>query len=182
MPSKQNIWKVSYNRSNTNWDKLSCLSSYIFLSFWGNERRQKPNIPHLRAWIVFAENKISFWEQRICQGCYLYLAFCGILFSISFAVQPLDHESMVMHTLPFTWFCSSLLMNQVSKKSKDLSTLESGIDIGQGITVGSGKLVKKNKRRAWNKRRVWTKCTKLCYKKASNLKKSVSHGKNSKIW
>ena len=30
----------------TNWDKLSCLSLYIFLSFWGNERRQKSNIPH----------------------------------------------------------------------------------------------------------------------------------------
>ena len=30
----------------TNWDKLSCLSLYIFLSFWGNERRQKTNIPH----------------------------------------------------------------------------------------------------------------------------------------
>ena len=29
-----------------NWDKLSCLSLYIFLLFWGNERRQKPNIPH----------------------------------------------------------------------------------------------------------------------------------------
>ena len=28
-------------------DKLSCLSLYIFLSFWGNERRQKPNIPYL---------------------------------------------------------------------------------------------------------------------------------------
>ena len=24
----------------TNWDKQSCLSLYIFLSFWGNERRQ----------------------------------------------------------------------------------------------------------------------------------------------
>ena len=24
----------------TNWDKLSCLSLYIFLSFWGNERRE----------------------------------------------------------------------------------------------------------------------------------------------
>ena len=31
----------------TNWDKLSCLSLYIFLSFWGNERRQKPDILHL---------------------------------------------------------------------------------------------------------------------------------------
>ena len=32
----------------TNRDKLSYLSLYIFLLFWGNERRQKPNIPHLR--------------------------------------------------------------------------------------------------------------------------------------
>ena len=30
----------------TNWDKLTCLSLYIFLLFWGNERRQKPSIPH----------------------------------------------------------------------------------------------------------------------------------------
>ena len=29
------------------WDKLNCLSLYIFLSLWGNERKQKPNIPHL---------------------------------------------------------------------------------------------------------------------------------------
>ena len=35
----------------TNWDKLSCLSLYIFLSFWGNERRQKPNIPHLKLYV-----------------------------------------------------------------------------------------------------------------------------------
>ena len=31
-----------------NWDKPSCLILYIFLLFWGIERRQKPNIPHLR--------------------------------------------------------------------------------------------------------------------------------------
>ena len=31
----------------TNWDKLSCLSLYIFLLFRGNQRRQKPNIPYL---------------------------------------------------------------------------------------------------------------------------------------
>ena len=36
-----------------------------------------------------------------------------------------------------------------------ISTLESGIDIGQGINVGPGKLAKKNKRRALNKRRAW---------------------------
>ena len=30
-----------------NWDKLSCHSLYIFLSFWENERRQKPNTPQL---------------------------------------------------------------------------------------------------------------------------------------
>ena len=72
-------------------------------------------------------------------------------------------------------------MNQVSKKSKDLSTLESGIDVGQGITVGPGKLVKKNKRRAWNKRRTRTKFANFCYKNLSNLKISVDPVKNSKI-
>ena len=32
-----------------NWDKLSCFSLNIFLSFWGNERRQKTNILHPRS-------------------------------------------------------------------------------------------------------------------------------------
>ena len=35
------------HKKYTNWDELSCLSLYIFLSLWGNERKQKPNIPHL---------------------------------------------------------------------------------------------------------------------------------------
>ena len=35
-----------------------------------------------------------------------------------------------------------------------ISTLESGIDVGQGINVGPGKFVKKNKRRAVNKHRA----------------------------
>ena len=46
-----------------------------------------------------------------------------------------------------------------------MSTLESGIDVGQGITVGPGKFVKKNKHRALNKRRARTKCANLCNKK-----------------
>ena len=35
-----------------------------------------------------------------------------------------------------------------------VTTLESGIDVGQGINVGPGKFAKKNKRRALNKRRA----------------------------
>ena len=66
-----------------------------------------------RAWIVYEEKKISNLERRFCQCCYAYLAWAGILFSISFAVQPLDHESTIMHTAPFTIFCGALLMNQV---------------------------------------------------------------------
>ena len=46
----------------TNWDKLICLSLYIFLSFWGNERRQKPNIPHLR--VSSAE---EFWYKDVLE-------------------------------------------------------------------------------------------------------------------
>ena len=50
-------WKVNTfpSKKYTNWDKLSCLSLYIFLSFWGNEKRQKPNIPHLRDVWIFAQ-------------------------------------------------------------------------------------------------------------------------------
>ena len=40
--------KHTYLKRNANWTKLSDQNSYIFLSFWGNERRQKPNILHLR--------------------------------------------------------------------------------------------------------------------------------------
>ena len=36
-----------------------------------------------------------------------------------------------------------------------LSTLDSGIDVGQGINVGHGKFDKMNKHRALNKRRAW---------------------------
>ena len=35
------------SKKYTNWDNLSWLSLYIFLSFWGNKKRQKTNIPHL---------------------------------------------------------------------------------------------------------------------------------------
>ena len=35
-----------------------------------------------------------------------------------------------------------------------LSTLESGIDVGQGINLGPGKIARKNKRRALNKCRA----------------------------
>ena len=35
-----------------------------------------------------------------------------------------------------------------------VTTLESGIDVGQGINVGPGKFAKKNKQRALNKRRA----------------------------
>ena len=62
-----------------------------------------------------------------------------------------------------------------------MTTLESGIDVGQGINIGPGKFVKKNKRRASNKRRACTKGADFFQKTQSNLKISVGHGKNSKI-
>ena len=39
--------KVNIDGSVLKKDKLSFLSMYIFFSFWGSERRQKPTIPHL---------------------------------------------------------------------------------------------------------------------------------------
>ena len=48
----------------TNWDKLICLSLYIFLSFWGNERRQQPNIPHLRLFIRCLFFGCTYWTYH----------------------------------------------------------------------------------------------------------------------
>ena len=45
-----------------NWEKLSCLNLYIFLSFWGNERRQKPNILHHRHCKKNNESR----QKRLC--------------------------------------------------------------------------------------------------------------------
>ena len=66
----------------TNWNKLSCLSLYIFLSFWGNERRQKTNIPHLwgLAWIWLAQSFIVYWPwscKELKENCIWDKKICG---------------------------------------------------------------------------------------------------------
>ena len=62
-----------------------------------------------------------------------------------------------------------------------LSTLESGIDVGQGINEGPGKFVKNNKHRALNKCRAWTKCAKLCCKKPIKLENICRPSKKFQI-
>ena len=48
-----------------------------------------------------------------------------------------------------------ILISQENPEWKhQITTLESGIDVGQRISVGPGKFDKKNKRRALNKRRA----------------------------
>ena len=51
-------------------------------------------------------------------------------------------------------FIREMRVVQLFNFFKNLTTLESGIDVRQGINVGHGKFVKKNKRRALNKRRA----------------------------
>ena len=53
-----------------------------------------------------------------------------------------------LHIEPFNYAIKSVCFYE------QLSTLESGIDVGQGINVGHGKFDKKNKHRALNKRRA----------------------------
>ena len=74
-------WKVISKHTSfkkyTNWDKLSCLSLYIFLSFWGSERRQKPNIPHLcyfnadSALLLLSVTLIFQYFRRHCSVPYI---------------------------------------------------------------------------------------------------------------
>ena len=68
-----------------------------------------------RAWIAYEEKKISKPFRLFCQFCYVNLAIAGLLFSLCFAVQPHDHESLIVHTGPFAYFTIALVMNQVSK-------------------------------------------------------------------
>ena len=67
-----------------------------------------------RAWIAYEEKKISKPFRLFCQICYVNLAVAGLLFSLCFAVQPTDHESLIVHTGPFAYFTIALVMNQVS--------------------------------------------------------------------
>ena len=67
-----------------------------------------------RAWIAYEEKKISKPFRLFCQICYVNLAIAGLLFSLCFAVQPHDHESLIVHTGPFAYFTIALVMNQVS--------------------------------------------------------------------
>ena len=66
-----------------------------------------------RAWIAYEEKKISKPFRLFCQICYVNLAIAGLLFSLCFAVQPHDHESLIVHTGPFAYFTIALVMNQV---------------------------------------------------------------------
>ena len=52
----------------TNCDKLICLSLYIFLLFWGNERRQKTNIPPPRD---ISTKNYDIWSRNSSKrGCF----------------------------------------------------------------------------------------------------------------
>ena len=52
--------------------------------------------------IAWAEKKISHWQRKVLCGISVgfFIATCG--FSLCFAIQPTDHKTMLIHTLPFT--------------------------------------------------------------------------------
>jgi len=67
----------------------------------------------IRAWIAYEENKISNKLRLFLQICYLSLTSGGIIFTLCIAVQPEDHETLIVHTLPFSYFCITLVLNQI---------------------------------------------------------------------
>ena len=79
-----------------------------------------------RAWIAYEEKKISKPFRLFCQICYVNLAIAGLLFSLCFAVQPHDHESLIVHTGPFAYFTIALVMNQVSSFNSRDAGVEGG--------------------------------------------------------
>ena len=90
-----------------------------------------------RAWIAYEEKKISKPFRLFCQICYVNLAIAGLLFSLCFAVQPHDHESLIVHTGPFAYFTIALVMNQVSSFNRDAGVEGGGgADYAHHITTG----------------------------------------------
>ena len=90
----------------TNWDKLSCLSFYFFLTFWGNERRQKPNIPHLGQLKQKLCNHSLFQSKILNALCPIHISRDSSLYiSCTYNAYPLSSK-VLLHlyhavTLPF---------------------------------------------------------------------------------
>ena len=56
----------------------------------------------LRSFIAWKENKISLALRVFMNVCTIWRGVTEILFIICFAVQPVDHYTLVLHTGPFS--------------------------------------------------------------------------------
>ena len=76
----------------------------------------------IRVWIAYVEKKISFWERKFYNFCFLCLVLSAMLFSLCFAIQPDgksdeagNKEKMLVHAIPFMILEMGLLIAQVRK-------------------------------------------------------------------
>ena len=69
---------------------------------------------NMRVKIAFLEEKISIHQKDFFYFCHSAFAFSTIFFLLVFAVQPLDHETFIVHTLPFSFHILGMVFNQVS--------------------------------------------------------------------
>ena len=78
----------------TNWEKLSCLSLYIFFSVWGKKRKQKPDIPHPRLMFCFVLNAKFITFAVVAVN---WLLCCGSNH------QPLDYKTNALAIPQCLW-------------------------------------------------------------------------------
>ena len=63
--------------------------------------------------MALLEEEITNAQKNFFYFCHGFFSFGTIMFTLCFAVQPLDHESLMVHTLPFTLLIVAMVFNQV---------------------------------------------------------------------
>ena len=70
-----------------------------------------------RSFIAWKENKISLGLRVFMNVCTVWRGVTDILFIICFAVQPVDHKTLVLHTGPFSNMILAHMFFQVGNTS-----------------------------------------------------------------
>jgi len=69
---------------------------------------------NIRVKIALLEEEITTAQKNFFYFCHGFFSFGTIMFTLCFAVQPLDHESLMVHTLPFTILIIAMVFNQIA--------------------------------------------------------------------
>ena len=68
----------------------------------------------IRVWIAYGEKKITQKQRSFFNFCHCWHALGMMLFSLTFANQPVDQLSLIIHSVPFMFLTFALLAGQIA--------------------------------------------------------------------